>query len=132
MDQIMTWILKLIRYWLNVEQVHHRPRKYMELFVVSGDFGFQDQMYYISIHQPVRKDLGLIVHLFADEISHYLYVSVYSEHHLFDFPRSVSLCWCCLYFSCEYISLFHYLVPFPPCVQLWTFIHSALYPKVNR
>ena len=51
----------------------------MHLFVMLGDFGFQDQMDYISIHQPVRQCFGRIVHLFADETSHYLHVSVYSK-----------------------------------------------------
>ena len=30
MDQIMTWILKLIGYWLNLEQVLHRPYKLIQ------------------------------------------------------------------------------------------------------
>ena len=89
MAQIITWILKLMGYWLNLEQMHHRPReliqnrwlmllKHMYLSVMSGNFGFQDQMDYISIHQAVGQYLGGIVHLFADEISYYLCVGFYS------------------------------------------------------
>ena len=89
MDQIMTWILKLIGYWMNLQQVHQCPRKMiqnrwlillsdMHLFVIFRDFGFQDQLDCISIHQSVIQCFGCIVHLFADEISHYLCISVYS------------------------------------------------------
>ena len=62
MDQIMTWILKLIGYWFDHEEVHHRSRKLIEscwLILLKHihmfeDYGFQNQMDYISIHQLVR------------------------------------------------------------------------------
>ena len=82
MDQLMTLILKLIGYCLNLEQVHHCPRillKHIHLFVMSGDFSFQNQMNYISIIQPVTQFLGCIVHLFTQKILHYLYTSIYSQ-----------------------------------------------------
>ena len=123
MDQIMTWILKLIGYWLNLEQVHHHPHKLIQnrwpillklthMFVMFRDFGFQDQIDYIFIHQPVRQCLGRIVHLFTDEILHCLCVYFYFKWHLYNFPKSVSLWWCCLYSSREYVDLFHSLVTF--------------------
>ena len=42
--------------------------KHMYLFVMSGNFDFQDQMDYISIHQQLRQCLGHIVYLFVDEV----------------------------------------------------------------
>ena len=38
------------------------------------DFGFHDQMDYISIYQSVRQCPGHIGYLLADKISHYLFV----------------------------------------------------------
>ena len=81
----MTLILKLIGYWLNLEQVHHRPRKliqirwlillkHIHLFVMSGDFSFQDQMDYIFINQPVRQFLGSTVHTRDFTLSLRLYI----------------------------------------------------------
>ena len=40
------------------------------------------------------------------------------------FSKSVSLRWCCMYSSCEYIVLFRSLVTFSYCSQLWTIVHS--------
>ena len=85
MDQLMTLILKLIGYWLNLEQVHQRPQKliqirwlillkHIHLFVMSGDLSFQDQMDYISINQPVRQFLGSTVHTRDFTLSLRLYI----------------------------------------------------------
>ena len=42
--------------------------KHIHLFVISGDFSFQNQMNYFSINQPVTQFLGCIVHLFTQNI----------------------------------------------------------------
>ena len=105
MDQLMTLILKLIAYWLNIEQVHHGPRillKKIPLFVMSRDFRFQNQMSYISINQPVTQFLGC-------KIFHIIFTLVYTLNGNKKIFQKVFYCANVVYIP--YVNKYAYFIP---------------------
>lgn len=139
MDQIMTWVLKLIRYWLDLEQVHHstykliqnRPlifRKHMHLFAMSRDFGFQDRTDSIYIILNVLDALFI----YLQKRFHIIFTFVFPLNDIYIIFQKVFHCADVVYIPhgiyrpiSFFSNLFHPCFNFEPLFM----VHS---PKVRR